>query len=269
MKKTIASALAILTLATAWAVRPALVGHRGSSFGLENSVESFTNGAKLGYDYLETDFRVTKDTLFICSHDTDVRRLTGNPADSVITIADYTLSELQAIPLHQTRLGREYTGRLCSGQEYLDICKENGVKPLIELKWSTGINNNDCSNIPLLVKFLEENGVRDSCIILTSMKKCLEYIRTNYPDIKCQFLTGQYWPNHFDWCVQWGLDADVQTGDWFDKAAVDKYHDAGLKVNCWTVNGDERYLKHAGMGCDYITTDNLDAHNLPAVESAD
>ena len=229
--------------------KPILVGHRGSLYGLENSAESYTNGAKMGFDFLETDFRVTADTLFVCSHDETTERLGGN-----LTIAESTLAALQAEPLHQTRAGVEYSGRLCSGQEYIDICKKYGARPLIELKWSTGINSKDCSNIPRLIEFLDKNGVRDQVIILTSMKPCLEYIRENYPDIELQFLTGQYWPNHFDWCVDKRMDVDIQRTH-FDAEAVKKFHDNGLKVNVWTVNNDEDYKAHKDMGVDMVTTD--------------
>ena len=181
---------------SAVSAKPIFVGHRGSLYGLENSVESFTNGAKMGYQYLETDIKVTKDLQFVCTHDDDLTRLGGT-----LSIASSTLEQLQAEPLSQTRGGVAYTGRLCSAKEYLDVCRQYNVRPLIELKWATGINSNDCSNIPLLIKFIEEQGFRDKCIILTSMKPCLEYIRKNYPDITLQFLTGQYWANHFDWCV--------------------------------------------------------------------
>lgn len=229
--------------------KPIMVGHRGSLYGLENSTESFTNGAKMGFDFLETDFRVTADSLFVCSHDETTERLGGK-----LTIAESTLDELQAEPLHQTRAGVEYDGRICSGQEYIDICKEYGARPLIELKWSTGINSKDCSNIPMLIDFLDKNGVRDQVIILTSMKPCLEYIRENYPDIELQFLTAQYWPNHFDWCVDKRMDVDIQRTH-FNADDVKKFHDNGLKVNVWTCNTPEDFEAYKEMGVDMITTD--------------
>lgn len=265
MNRILTLAAALATVISGWAELPILVGHRGSSYGLENSVESFTNGAKRGYQYLETDFKVTKDNKLVCTHDDDISRLSGGT--STLTIAGSTLEELQAVELSQTRLGTKYTGRLCSAQEYLDVCKEHGVRPLIELKWATGINNNDQSNIPMLIKLVEDNGFRDKCIILTSMKPCLEYIRTNYPDIELQFLTGQYWANHFDWCVKWKIDVDIQAG-YFDKATVQKYHDAGLKVNMWTTNDAAGYKQYGNWGCDFITTDNLDGHNLPDLDAS-
>lgn len=259
MKKLLSFALAAMVCAGAWA-KPIFVGHRGSDIGLENSVESFTNGAKRGYQLLETDWKLTADKQFVCSHDDDTKRLGGT-----LTLASSTLAELQSEELKQTRSGVVYTGRLCSAKEYLDVCREYNVRPLIELKWTTGINSNDQSNIPLLISFIEEQGFRKNCIILTSMKPCLEYIRKNYPDIELQFLTGQYWANHFDWCVEYGMDVDIQTG-YFDKATIDKFHDAGLKVNIWTANSDTDYKKYGDWGVDFVTTDKLDPASVPELD---
>lgn len=250
--KTLLATLFVAASCSLFAAQPLKVGHRGSFKGLENSVESFTNGAKAGYDYLETDIRVTKDTVFVCSHDEDLQRLGGVD----MKIAESTLEELMAVPLTQTRFDNQYTGRIATMQEYLDICREYNVRPVIELKWSTGINNNDFGNIPALVAFIEANGMRDKCIILTSMKNCLQYIRENYPDIELQFLTGQYWPNHFDWCVEHGIDVDIQR-TFFDADTVKKFHDKGLKVNAWTINNPEESATLADWGCDFITTDRL------------
>lgn len=256
MTLAVTMALAVLSVSA----KPIFVGHRGSLYGLENSVESFTKGAKMGYQYLETDFKVTKDLQFVCTHDDDLTRLGGT-----LSIASSTLEQLQSEPLSQTRSGVTYTGRLCSAKEYLDVCRQYNVRPLIELKWATGINSNDCSNIPLLVKFIEEQGFRDKCIILTSMKPCLEYIRKNYPDITLQFLTGQYWANHFDWCVAQGIDVDIQAG-YFDKSTVEKFHEAGLKVNMWTLNSDADYVKYGNWGCDFVTTDYLDPKTVSELD---
>ena len=177
-------------------------------------------------------------------------------------IATSTLAELQAEELHQRRNGVDYTGRLCSMQEYLQICKEGGVGAVVELKWTAGVNSNDQSNIPLLIQEIEQAGMRDKVIILTSMKPCLEYIRKNYPDITLQFLTGEYWANHFDWCVEHGIDVDIQAG-YFDKAAVTRYHTKGLKVNMWTTNSEDGYISYGNMGCDFITTDVSTATIFP------
>lgn len=258
MKKFYLFLLAMATVLTGFA-QPILVGHRGSGYGVESSEEAFRRGAELGYVYVESDIKVTRDKRFVLSHDDNTKRLGGN-----LTIASSSLEQLQKETLTQKRNGVTYTGKLLSLENWLDLCDELDLKPLIELKWATGINNNDCSNIPALIETIDYYGFRNRCIILTSMKPCLEYIRKNYPDIELQFLTGEYWANHFDWCVDLGIDVDIQAG-YFDQATVHKFHKAGLKVNMWTTNDDAGYRKYAGWGCDFITTDRLDAANLPII----
>ncbi len=241
--------------------QPLLVGHRGSYWGVENTSEAFINGAKKGYHYLECDVKVAGDGTLVLSHDDTTERLGGSR-----TIASSTIAQLKAETYTQTRGGVTYTGTICTLAEYLDICKEYKVLPVIELKWATGINSNDCSGIPALIKVIEEKGFRNTCVILTSMKPCLEYINENYPDISLQFLTGQYWANHFDWCVERGIDVDIQVG-YFDKSTVQKFHDAGLKVNIWTANTNTHYATYGNYGCDFITTDYLDPATLPELDS--
>ena len=245
--------------------KPLLVGHRGSYWGVENTAEAFINGAKKGYQYLETDVKVTSDRKHVCCHNDDLTNWGGT-----LTVASSTLAALQAETLTQTRGGVKYTGHLCSLEEYLDICKEYNVLPLIELKWATGINSNDCSGIPNLIKVIEDKGFRKSCIILTSMKPCLEYIRTNYPDIELQLLCyASSFASSYDWCVKWGIDIDSATGSEIDRAAVKKYQDAGLKVNAWTINSNANYSLYGGYGCDFLTTDYLDPASLPEIKIVD
>ncbi len=259
MKKlfTLFTAIAMAVVATA---QPLLVGHRGSYWGVENTAEAFINGAKKGYHYLECDVKVAKDGTHIMTHDDTTERLGGS-----LTIASSTIDQLKAETLTQTRGGVTYTAKICTLSEYLDICDEYNVLPVIELKWATGINSNDCSGIPKLIKVIEDEGFRNKCVILTSMKPCLEYIRKNYPDITLQFLTGEFWANHFDWCVEWGIDVDIQAG-YFDRTTVTKFHQAGLKVNMWTANDNASYRTYGNYGCDFITTDYLDPETLPELD---
>lgn len=258
--KTIYFFLLSAVFAVTVSAKPVFCGHRGSLWGVENTSEAFINGAKKGYKYLECDVKVTSDGEYVISHDDNTSRLGGN-----LTIASATLEQLKAETYTQTRGGVKYTGKICTIAEYLQICKDQQVKPLIELKWATGINNNDCSNIPGLIDLIDRYGFKPGAIILTSMKPCLEYIRTHYPEVELQFLTGQYWATHFDWCVQWKIDADIQSG-YFDKSTVAKYHEAGLKVGVWTVDDNGAYRTYGNYGCDFITVNSLDPATVPDLD---
>lgn len=231
--------------------QPLIVGHRGSYWGVENSAEAFINGALKGYHYLECDIKVAGDGTIVVSHDDSTKRLGGN-----LAVNKASLDELKAETYTQTRGGITYTGSICTLAEYLDICAEYNVLPLIELKWATGINSNDQSGIPTLVQLIEEKGFRDRCVILTSMKPCLEYIRTHYPDIDLQLLAWKHSRKNFKWCKQWRINADIHHSG-INHRIIKKHHKAGLKINTWTINSHSAYKKYAQMGCDFITTDNL------------
>ena len=131
---------AALVAVTAGAVT--MVGHRGCVIGVENTVEAYRAAHDVyGYDGIECDVRVTADGEYVIMHDESTARL----GDSLV-VTESTLAQLKALELRQTRRGFTYTGRVCTVAEYLDICVSTGMFPVIELKWTTGINNNDMSN---------------------------------------------------------------------------------------------------------------------------
>lgn len=246
---------------SAWAWKPIFIGHRGSYKGVANTVEAFNNGVDYyGYQGLECDVRVTADGEYVISHDETTNSLGGN-----LTVASATLEQLMAETYKQTRGGTSYTGHMCTVADYLDICKEKNVTPVVELKWTTGINNNDMSNFAGLAALIDEKGLTKKAIILTSMRKSLEYVRTNFPALKCQFLCNSNWSTHFDWIVEWGLMPSIQSGC-LDKNTVKKFHDKGLEVAVWTVNSTDNYLNYGEMGVAMITCDYLMPSEMPELE---
>ena len=250
MKRTILLSLFYL-LITLSSAQPLLVGHRGSQWGVENTAEALINGALKGYHYLECDIKVAADGTIVLSHDDNTSRLGGS-----LTISKSSLAQLQSETYTQTRGGVTYTGTICTLAEYLDICVQYNVLPLIELKWATGINSNDQSGIPALVQLIESKGFRNKCIILTSMKPCLEYLRTHYPDINLQLLAWKHSRHNLRWCKQWRINADIHHSG-INRRIIKKHHKAGLKINTWTINNLSAYQKFTQIGCDFITTDTL------------
>lgn len=248
-----------LFVLTGGAQEPLLVGHRGCGIGVENTAAAY----RLGVDYyhyvgLECDVRVTRDRQYVISHDETTNRVGGN-----LTVADATLAELRAETYQQTRSGAEYTGHICTVAEYLDICVEKGVFPIIELKWSTGINNNDMSNFDGLAALIESKGLTDRAIILTSMKQSLEYVRTHHPSLRCQWLCNANWKGNEAWCQQWQLGPSISAGN-FDVETVRQFNAMGLQVVCWTVDSEETYRQVVEIGVSMVTTNTLPLNvNVP------
>ena len=264
MKRIFAILFLLALAADAWAWKPLFVGHRGCNIGVENTAEAYRNGVDIyGYDGLECDVRVTKDGFYVISHDETTNRLGGN-----LTVANATLAELQAETYTQTRGGVTYTGHICTVAEYLAICVEKGVFPVIELKWTTGINNNDMSNFEGLAHLVIDQGLTDKVIFLTSMKQSQEYIATHFPQFTRQWLCNANWAGNEEWCRQYGLNPSISTGN-FDANTVKTFHNMGLNVAMWTVDTEANYLKYGKMGVYMMTCNSLKPSDMPELEDID
>ncbi len=264
MKRFFTLLLSIIVVVQAYAWKPLMVGHRGSGLGVENTKEAFINGVeKLGYDGLECDVRVTSDRVYVISHDETTNRVGGS-----LTVASATFAQLQAENYTQTRSGVTYAGKICTVEEYLDICVEKNVFPVLELKWTTGINNNDMSNFPGLMNLVKKKGLESKARFLTSMQNSLLYIRANYPEAKCQFLCTTLAETKVDWCKENGLEPSISTG-YFGQQLILKYHHNGMNAACWTVNSEANYRKYGEMGIYMMTSDNLNKNEMPELEEID
>ena len=252
----------IFTQAYAW--KPLFAGHRGSYRGVEQTEEAFMNGINYyGYTGLEIDVKTTSDGEYVCWHDDDLSRVGHS-----VSIPNSNFADLKDLTLTQTRGGVEYTGKLCTVDRFLEICKENNIFPIIELKWATGINTGDMSRFPGLYKLIEKHGLVEKTHILTSMQKSLEYVRTNYPQLQCQYLCYEVTESRYTWCKTWCIRPSVQTGG-LSKAMARKCHEAGMDVVCWTVNSEASYLQHGELGCPIMTCDYLMPADMPELEEID
>ena len=264
MKKITAILLFACIVFQAYAWKPKFAGHRGSYRGVENTEEAMMNGINhYGYTGLEIDVKTTSDGVCVCWHDDDLSRVGHN-----VTIASSKWVDLKDLTLTQTRGGVTYTGKLLTVDRYLEICKENNIFPIIELKWASGINNNDMSWFNKLYALIQKHNMVDKAYILTSMQKSLEYVRTNYPALKCQFLCYEVTEARYEWCKQWGINPSVQTGG-LSKYMARKCHDAGMEVACWTVNSESSYKQHGELGCTTMTCDYLMPRDMPELEEID
>ena len=251
-------------LLQAYAWKPQFAGHRGSLRGVENTEEAMMNGINhYGYTGLEIDVKTTSDGEYVCWHDDDLSRVGHN-----VSIPNSKFADIKDLTLTQTRSGVTYTANILTVDRYLEICKENNVFPIIELKWATGINNNDMSRFPGLYKLIEKHGLVEEARILTSMQKSLEYVRTNFPALYCQFLCYEVTEARYEWCRQWGIHPSVQTGG-LSKSMARKCHDAGMEVACWTVNSLADYQKHGELGCTTMTCDYLLPADMPELAEID
>lgn len=233
------------------AADPTLIGRRGCGYAIENTAEAYNEGARRGYKMMEAHVRLTADSIFVTSHDGKTDRLGGK-----MKIASSPLADLKSERYAQQRDSAAYEGStICTVAEFLDICKQNNVALLLHLKTLTK-DTKQCSFLTPLIIMVAEKGLTDKCIILTSEPDYIEYIRENHPNVNLQFQADAKWQEMFDWSCDRKLDVQIRA-DLVDPDCVKRYHDAGVKVNVWTVNTPEDYKRLSDMGVDYIVTDYL------------
>ena len=231
-----------------------IVGHRGSQWGVENTRAAFINGAEAGAWGLECDIRVTGDGTFVISHDDSYKRL-GGPETK---IADMSTMDILTTRLTSKRHGITYAGTPCTLGEFLDICNEYKMVPVVEVKVSTSIHSNTGAEdgavfdgIPALINLIDQKGLSDRVVIISFMSGVVDFIHRHYPDITVQALAGDgdgtidQW---VDWCIEHKMDLDVEH-TMVTKAAVDRMHKA-----VWTVDKVEDFNRVKKMGVDFITT---------------
>ena len=236
-----------------------IVGHRGSQWGVENTRAAFINGAEAGAWALECDVRVTADGTFVISHDDSYKRL-GGPETK---IANMTTESVLSTRLTSKRNGITYAATPCTLGEFLDICNEYHVVPVVEIKVCTNIHSNTKAEnepvfdgIPALINLIDQKGLSERVVIISFMPGVVDFINRHYPDITVQVLAGdkdgpiEDW---VDWCIEHKMDLDV-VHTIITEEAVERMHEAGLKVNVWTVDKLEDFLRVKAMGVDYITT---------------
>ena len=259
--KTIFTAV-VITLCSLSANSQLIVGHRGSVWGVENTEAAFINGARAGAWGLECDIHLTADGTFIVCHDATTKRIGGDS----LRLGSIDVSQALAIPLEQTRRGVTYGGHLITLGRFLDICNRFHVVPVVEIKFSdcATIHSNEknpaednFSGVPALIHMLQSKGLDEKAVIISFMPGVIEYIHKHFPQIQVQVLAGDGDINQWvDWCIERRIDLDA-AHSLLTQDAVTRLHQAGLKVNAWTVDNPDVFNRLKDWGVDFITSNAI------------
>ena len=249
-----------------WDYPVIFIGHAGCYSGLMNSAEAFRNAyQKHHYQAIECDVKQTKDGVFVTSHDD-----TFNGK----TIASYTWDQIKDEKYTATRGGISYTTTLCTFAEYLTICKAGHCKAIVELKSSAGITNSDQSRMQALMDVIAECDMLNDVIFLGSQYNCLIWTRTHgYDYIPCQYLVNSCESETFlQRCIDNHLDISFNISYSNSQEWIDRYHEAGCLVSCWTFS---QYTTVADLqawinkGVDFVTVDVTKPYEVRLPERED
>jgi glycerophosphoryl diester phosphodiesterase len=97
----------------------------------------------------------------------------------------------------------------------------------------------------------------DSVTFISFNYENLLKVRKILPEQSAQFLFTKMTDEIISRVIADKLDVDVHFAA-LDEQTVNRLHDAGIKINCWTVDDKETAERLAAMGVDYITSNILE-----------
>jgi len=225
------------------------IAHRGKhDVYFENTKEAFIEASKSDFYGIETDIHLTKDLRWVCHHNDDIISDGKN-----YFIKDYNFCQLMARHLDNDQ-GHE-NATVCPFEDYLEICKQSGKRPIIEIKGSP-----KWKHVKQMAKFVDAYmGISNVTFIgfypLPILRLKLKYGKK----LDAEYLI-QYHHEFFFLAKLIGVGVDVEINELTLKN-VKSIHKKKKMVNVWTIDSQEALNRAFELGVDQITTDVFDQNS--------
>ena len=229
-----------------------LVAHRGMrSVAPENTTASFNEAGRHGYWGAECDVYRTKDGVWIVSHDRHTYRM----MDESAFIEKKTYDELMAMNVDNgVNIDKYKDLKMCSLEEYLEICKNYQMTPVIELK---GENNTQYYNE--IVNLAEKYNLKP--VYISFHLENLKTMRKLDTTSKMYYLVQKISEKDIEDArsiLDCGIDFNGNKEAIFKNDIIKKCGDQGLDLGAWTINDPEVMKKLEKNGVTLITTDSIE-----------
>lgn len=211
---------------------------------------------------IETDFRITKDSVVVCMHDATIDRTTNGTGK----VKDMKLRQLRRLQILEVNSSKTITRRydyaaltarekrIPTMEDYFRICRKGGCIPFIELKEDNGVINR-------MNAAIEKYGFKGRCIVSSTRLELLKAYRAS----------GGTERIHLIFAKKKDIPALLELGNaalafnykdldsnWDElKDLVEYCHSLGLKICFRAVDTPETARKSLALGIDYMPTNNL------------
>jgi len=213
------------------------IAHRaGGNEAPENTVAGVDAAYELGASGAEIDIQRTSDGYYVVNHDADFARTCGvAKKPSEMTLAEVKELKVDGEPV-------------ATFEEMLDASRGRVIL-YVELKGETA-DKQMCDDS---VRIIKEYKMEDETVLISLQYDLIDYIATNYPEMKTGYLSFATFGNTADLnCDYLALEEETSTSD-----MINTIHSKGKKIFVWTVNDEEDLYKFLDSGADEIITDNV------------
>ena len=163
-----------------------------------------------------------------------------------------TLDELMGVALFDKDGKRSGEVHLCELETYVSVCKTYGKQAVLELK-----SEFTEQEIAQIVDIIHSYEYIEHVTFISFNYANLEYVRRLLPEQSVQYLFSKLSDEITERLIRDKIDVAISYKALTEEALL-AFHNAGLTVNCWTVDDKEAAEALAALGVDYITTNILE-----------
>ncbi len=227
-----------------------VVAHRGlSGIEVENTNSAFVAAGNRSYYGIETDIYRSADGHFVIGHDDNYKRIAGEE----IYIEKESLDTLQRVVFFDKDGTKDRVDLRPSRLEnYISICKKYEKHAVLELK-----SDFTQDEIARMIEIIKGYDYLDNVTFISFNYENLKKVRKILPKQSAQYLFWKLTDEEIARLKEDKIDADVWCVE-LTEEQIKRAHDAGLVVNCWTVNEKEDGERLASWGIDFITSNILE-----------
>jgi glycerophosphoryl diester phosphodiesterase len=170
-----------------------------------------------------------------------------------VKVEEVSLSVLQNIVLFDKDGTKDRLDlRPCTLENYVSICKKYEKHCVLELK--SDFTEEETEKYINIIKSLD---YLENVTFISFHHDNLRKLRKILPSQSAQFLFTEMTEDDIKDVISEKFDVDVHYKA-LTEDLVKRFHDAGIKVNCWTVDIKEDAEDLVAMGVDFITTNILE-----------
>ena len=214
-----------------------IIAHRGGgSERKENTLSGLETAWSKGAYGSEIDIQRTRDGHYVLNHDSTFKRVAGDERKP----EEMTLREVKMLSVD---------GEQVPTFEEMLLASKGRLVLFTELKGDTA----DRKMADDVVRLVKHYQMEDQCVLVSLKYDLIDYIETNYPEIRTGFLTFASFGKTANLnCDYIGLEEESATSD-----TINAIHDEGKKVLVWTANEADSQKHFLCSQVDGLITDNV------------
>lgn len=242
----------VISVADVTSEEVTLIAHRGfSAVAPENTAPAFEEAGLAGFGAAECDIYRTKDGVWVISHDINTYRM----MDKSGFVENLTLEKLMSFNYDNGSNIENYPElKVCTLDEYLEICAKYDMVPVIELK---GKNNTE--HYDEVVASVEKYGLTDKVVYISFHYENLQKLRA-LSDATLYYLVHTIDEQAMEDALalggRCGLDFNGNK-EANTKELIQQCIDKGLLMGAWTIDSPEACNRMLDCGVNLITTNAI------------